>query len=65
MFETLKTKIYNEQWDHISSKNTEIISEKKQIDGYSLIQMDYDRSSFRQIERYLRIVDGLDEVDIH
>ena len=39
-------------------------NEKKSRDGYMLLLLDYGRSLFRDFERYLRIVAGLDEDDI-
>ena len=38
--------------------------ERMNTDGYMLILLDYSRSVFRDFERYLRIVVGLDEEDI-
>ena len=39
-------------------------NEKKNTDGYMILLLCYSRSPFRDFERYLRIVIGLDEEDI-
>ena len=54
--ETIAPRIIKAYW--------EIRSEKSSTDGYSILLTGYARSSFRDFESYLRIINGLDEDDI-
>ena len=48
----------------ISDEFIKLSNEKKNSDGYMILLFGYSASSFRDFERYLRLVIGLDEEDI-
>ena len=59
---------YHLQHEKLGPRNIEAYKklrlEKSSTDGYIILLMDYARSSFRDLEGYLRIVVRLDEDDI-